>query len=66
MTSHKGDEGWICLYICRFKKHYNPIYIQQYQISEIYTCKGIASRFEEQASRLSWIQHNVLKKRLER
>ena len=45
----------IVVYLCisKFKKHYNPSYIQEYQISEIYSCLGIASLFQEQASRLS-------------
>ena len=33
--------AYLC--VCKFKKHYNPRYIQEYQISEIcFCCYGIA------------------------
>ena len=49
------------LCICKSEKNYNLKYIQEYRTSEIYSCQGIASLFQGQASRLSWIQHNLLK-----
>ena len=55
------------LCICKFKKHYNSRYMQEYQISKIYSrCWGIASLFQKQASRFFWTQYNILQRRLDK
>ena len=57
----------IVAYLCALRlKHFDPTYIQKYQISKIYSCQCIASLFQEKLLRLSWIQYNLLKSRLER
>ena len=37
----------IVVYLCICKKYYNPRHIKEYQISDIYSCYGIAGQSQE-------------------